>query len=98
VLLDRSWYNRAGVERVMGFCTPQEYLEFMRQSPELERMITRSDTLLIKFWLSISQNEQFHRLQARQQDPLKQWKISELIWLHSTSGTIILKPKIHLGL
>ncbi len=78
VLLDRSWYNRAGVERVMGFCTPQEYLEFMRQCPELERMITRSDTRLIKFWFSISRNEQFRRLQARQQDPLKQWKISEI--------------------
>lgn len=78
VLLDRSWYNRAGVERVMGFCSPQEYLEFMRQCPELERMITRSGTKLIKLWFSISRNEQFRRLQARQQDPLKQWKISEI--------------------
>ncbi|MFK5914300.1 MAG: polyphosphate kinase 2 [Woeseiaceae bacterium] len=78
VLLDRSWYNRAGVERVMGFCTPQEYLEFMRQCPELERMITRSDTKLIKFWFSISRNEQFRRLHARQNDPLKQWKISDI--------------------
>ena len=78
VLLDRSWYNRAGVERVMGFCTPQEYLEFMRQCPELERMIARSGIKLIKFWFSISRNEQFRRLHARQNDPLKQWKISDI--------------------
>lgn len=78
VLLDRSWYNRAGVERVMGFCTPQEYLEFMRQAPEMERMITRSGTHLIKFWFSISRNEQFRRLHSRQHDPLKQWKISDI--------------------
>lgn len=78
VLLDRSWYNRAGVERVMGFCTPQEYLEFMRQAPDMERMITRSGIKLIKFWFSISRNEQFRRLTARQQDPLKLWKISDI--------------------
>ncbi|MCW8831187.1 MAG: polyphosphate kinase 2, partial [Gammaproteobacteria bacterium] len=78
VFLDRSWYNRAGVERVMGFCTPKEYLEFMRQCPDLERMITRSGTRLIKFWFSISRNEQFRRLHARQHDPLKQWKISDI--------------------
>jgi polyphosphate kinase 2 len=78
VFLDRSWYNRAGVERVMGFCTPREYLEFMRQCPDLERMITRSGTKLIKFWFSISRNEQFRRLHARQEDPLKQWKISDI--------------------
>jgi polyphosphate kinase 2 (PPK2 family) len=62
----------------MGFCSPQEYLEFMRQAPELERMITRSGTKLIKFWFSISRNEQFRRLRARQTDPLKQWKISNI--------------------
>lgn len=78
VLLDRSWYNRAGVERVMGFCTPQEYLEFMRQAPEVERMITRSGTKLFKFWFSTSRNEQFRRLHSRQHDPLKQWKISDI--------------------
>jgi len=78
VFLDRSWYNRAGVERVMGFCTPQEYLEFMRQCPEFERMIVRSGVRLIKFWFSTSRNEQFRRLQARQHDPLKQWKISDI--------------------
>src|SRR5580692_3733868 len=58
VMFDRSWYNRAGVERVMGFCTPEEYLEFMRQAPEFERMLVRSDTLLIKFWFSVSRSEQ----------------------------------------
>ena len=78
VFLDRSWYNRAGVERVMGFCQPQEYLEFMRQCPEFERMITRSGIKLTKFWFSISRNEQFRRLHARQHDPLKQWKISDI--------------------
>ncbi|MCW9030742.1 MAG: polyphosphate kinase 2, partial [Gammaproteobacteria bacterium] len=78
VFLDRSWYNRAGVERVMGFCTPREYLEFMRECPELERMLTRSGINVIKFWFSISRNEQYRRLHARQTDPLKQWKISEI--------------------
>jgi len=78
VFLDRSWYNRAGVERVMGFCSSQEYLEFMRQSPNFERMITRSGIRLIKFWFSISRSEQLRRLRARQVDPLKQWKISDI--------------------
>ena len=78
VLLDRSWYNRAGVERVMGFCNAQEYLEFMRQCPDLERMISRSGTVLIKLWFSISRNEQYRRLHSRQHDPLKQWKISDI--------------------
>ena len=78
VFFDRSWYNRAGVERVMGFCTPREYLEFMRECPELERMLTRSGINVIKFWFSISRNEQFRRLHARQHDPLKQWKISDI--------------------
>ena len=78
VFLDRSWYNRAGVERVMGFCTPQEYLEFMRQCPEFERMITRSGIKLVKLWFSTSRNEQFRRLHSRQHDPLKQWKISDI--------------------
>lgn len=78
VLLDRSWYNRAGVERVMGFCTPKQYLEFMRQCPDLERMLTRDGLHLTKLWFSISRNEQFRRLRARQSDPLKQWKISDI--------------------
>jgi polyphosphate kinase 2 len=76
VLFDRSWYNRAGVERVMGFCTPAEYLEFMRQCPELERMLARSGILLFKYWFSVSREEQRRRFSARELDPLKQWKLS----------------------
>ncbi len=76
VLFDRSWYNRAGVERVMGFCTGQEYLEFLRQCPELERMLVNSGILLFKFYFSVSQEEQAHRFESRKIDPLKQWKIS----------------------
>lgn len=78
VLFDRSWYNRAGVERVMGFCKPSEYLEFMRQTPELERMLVRSGIRLFKLWFSVSRNEQFRRFQQRQHDPLKQWKLSPI--------------------
>ena len=76
VLFDRSWYNRAGVERVMGFCTPPEYLEFMRQTPEFERMIRRSGVRLFKYWFSVTQEEQRRRFAAREHDPLKQWKLS----------------------
>ena len=75
---DRSWYNRAGVEHVMGFCTPQEYLEFMRQAPELERMLVRSGMLLFKYWFSVSQAVQLERFEARKTDPLKQWKLSPI--------------------
>ena len=78
VLMDRSWYNRAGVERVMGFCKAGEYLEFMRQAPELERMLVRSGIQLFKLWFSVSRNEQFRRFQARRHDPLKQWKLSPI--------------------
>jgi len=78
VLFDRSWYNRAGVERVMGFCQPGEYLEFMRQAPEMERMLVRSGIQLYKLWFSVSRNEQFRRFQGRQHDPLKQWKLSPI--------------------
>lgn len=76
VLFDRSWYNRAGVERVMSFCSPNDYLEFMRQCPEIERMITRTGTLLFKYWFSVTQEEQFNRFSSRENDPLKQWKLS----------------------
>jgi len=76
VLFDRSWYNRAGVERVMGFCKPHQYLEFMRQTPELERMFVRSGIRLFKYWFSITQTEQARRFAQRQNDPLKQWKLS----------------------
>ena len=78
VFFDRSWYNRAGVERVMGFCTGQEYLEFLRQCPELERMLVNSGILLFKFWFSVSQDEQLQRFDSRKTDPLKQWKISPI--------------------
>ena len=78
VLFDRSWYNRAGVERVMGFCNPTEYLEFMRQVPDLERMLTRSGIKLFKYWFSVTQDEQKKRFEARQHDPLKQWKLSPI--------------------
>lgn len=78
VLFDRSWYNRAGVERVMGFCTAAEYLEFIRQAPEFERMLVRSGIRFFKFWFSVSRNEQYRRFQARKTDPLKQWKLSPI--------------------
>jgi len=76
VFFDRSWYNRAGVERVMGFCTSLEFLEFMRQAPELERMLTRTGVRLFKYWFSVTQDEQRRRFAGRQGDPLKQWKLS----------------------
>ncbi len=78
VLYDRSWYNRAGVERVMGFCEPHEYLEFMRQTPELERMLVRSGIRLYKYWFSVTQDEQKRRFDSRATDPLKQWKLSPI--------------------
>ncbi|MCK4860822.1 MAG: polyphosphate kinase 2 [Rhodobacteraceae bacterium] len=78
VFFDRSWYNRAGVERVMGFCTPQDYLEFMRQTPDFERMITRSGVHLFKYWFSVTQEEQRRRFESREHDPLKQWKLSPI--------------------
>jgi len=78
VFYDRSWYNRAGVERVMGFCTPNEYLEFMRQTPEFERMLVRSGIRLYKYWFSVTQKEQLRRFQSRETDPLKRWKLSPI--------------------
>jgi polyphosphate kinase 2 len=78
VFFDRSWYNRAGVERVMGFCTPNDYLEFMRQCPDLERMLVRSGIRLFKFWFSVTKEEQLRRFQSRENDPLKQWKLSPI--------------------
>ena len=78
VFYDRSWYNRAGVERVMGFCTPSEYLEFMRQAPELERMLVRSGIRLHKYWFSVTREEQRARFLARETDPLKMWKLSPI--------------------
>jgi polyphosphate kinase 2 len=78
VLFDRSWYNRAGVERVMGFCTPSDYLEFMRQCPEVEQMLVRSGIVLVKFWFSVSRDVQRQRFNDREKDPLKQWKLSPI--------------------
>ncbi len=76
VLFDRSWYNRAGVEKVMGFCSDAEYKEFMRQAPEFERNLVRSGVHLIKFWFSVSRDEQRRRFKERETHPLKQWKLS----------------------
>ncbi|KAB1657285.1 polyphosphate kinase 2 [Pseudoclavibacter chungangensis] len=76
VLFDRSWYNRAGVERVMGYCTPTEYLEFTRSAPEFERMLVHSGITIVKFWFSVGREEQFRRFAARRDDPVRQWKLS----------------------
>ena len=78
VLFDRSWYNRAGVERVMGYCTEEEYQEFLRSCPEFERMLVRSGIILIKYWFSVSDEEQERRFQARLDDPTKRWKLSPM--------------------
>jgi polyphosphate kinase len=78
VLFDRSWYNRAGVERVMGFCTDEEYREFLRSCPEFERMLIRSGIILIKYWFSVSDAEQERRFQRRLEDPTRRWKLSPM--------------------
>lgn len=78
VFLDRSWYNRAGVERVMGFCQDDEYLEFLRQTPQLERMLVNSGLHLFKYWFSVSRHEQLRRFHSRTHDPLKHWKLSQI--------------------
>ena len=78
VLFDRSWYNRAGVERVMGFCTDKEYEGFLRACPTFERMLIRSDTILIKYWFSVSDEEQLKRFKARLAEPHKRWKLSPM--------------------
>jgi polyphosphate kinase 2 len=78
VLFDRSWYNRAGVERVMGFCSDEEYEEFVRSCPEFERMLVRSGVMIVKYWFSVSDEEQERRFQARIDDPTKRWKLSPM--------------------
>ena len=78
VLFDRSWYNRAGVERVMGFCTDEEYTEFLRSCPEFERMLVRSGIILLKYWFSVNDEEQERRFQVRMQDPKRRWKLSDM--------------------
>ncbi|MBB5847616.1 polyphosphate kinase 2 (PPK2 family) [Micrococcus endophyticus] len=76
MMFDRSWYNRAGVERVMGCCSPQQYLEFMRETPNLERMLVNSGIHIIKFRFSVSQREQLNRYASRETDPVRRWKLS----------------------
>jgi polyphosphate kinase len=78
VMFDRSWYNRAGVERVMGFCRPDECMEFLREAPEFERMLARDGITLVKFWFSVSRSEQLRRFVERQLDPVKRWKLSPI--------------------
>jgi polyphosphate kinase 2 len=77
VLMDRSWYNRAGVEHVMGYCTPQQYREFLRQVPTLERMLVEDGITVIKYWFSVSDDVQEQRFRSRQKDPMRRWKLSE---------------------
>ncbi len=97
VLFDRSWYNRAGVERVMGFCSEEEYTEFLRSCPEFERMLVRSGIQLIKYWFSVSDEEQERRFQGRIANPIKRWKLSPMdlesrrLWLdYSRCGSAAL--------
>jgi len=109
VCFDRSWYNRAGVEYVMGFCTEQEYREFLRSCPEFERMLVRSGIILIKYWFSVSDEEQERRFQKRIEDPIRRWKISEMdlsrtplgagrsakwTWNRAVIGSTTPRPKI----
>src|SRR6185437_15906425 len=103
VLFDRSWYNRAGVEHVMGFCTPAEYEEFFRSVPEFERMLVRSGMHLIKYWFSISDEEQHLRFLGRIHDPLKQWKLSPMDlesrrrWEEYTKAKEIMLDRTHIA-
>jgi polyphosphate kinase 2 len=102
VLFDRSWYNRAGVERVMGFCTEDEYQEFFRSVPEFEKMLTRSGVQIIKYWFSISDEEQEFRFSCRNHDPLKQWKLSPMDlearkrWEDYTKAKEVMLRKTHI--
>ncbi|MCB1141740.1 MAG: polyphosphate kinase 2 [Leptospiraceae bacterium] len=102
VLFDRSWYNRAGVEKVMGFCTKEEYKEFLNTVPEFERMITRSGIHLVKYWFSISDEEQEFRFNCRINDPLKRWKLSpmdlesRIRWEQYTKAKEVMFAKTHI--
>jgi polyphosphate kinase 2 len=102
VLFDRSWYNRAGVERVMGFCTDDEYEEFFRSVPEFERMLVRSGIRLIKYWFSITDEEQHMRFLGRIHDPLKQWKLSPMdlesrrLWEEYTKAKETMLDRTHI--
>jgi len=103
VLFDRSWYNRAGVEKVMGFCTEAEYEEFFRSVPEFERMLVRSGIQLVKYWFSITDEEQHLRFLARIHDPLKQWKLSPMdlesrrLWEDYTKAKEIMLERTHIA-
>src|ERR1700704_1064361 len=103
VLFDRSWYNRAGVERVMGFCTEEQYQEFFHSVPEFERMLVRSGISLLKYWFSISDEEQQFRFLMRIHDPLKQWKLSPMDvesrarWEHYTKAKEEMLHKTHIA-
>ncbi len=103
VLFDRSWYNRAGVERVMGFCTDEQYEEFFRSAPEFERMLVRSGIQLIKYWFSITDAEQEFRFQCRINDPMKQWKLSPMDvesrrrWEDYTKAKEIMLERTHIA-
>ena len=94
VLFDRSWHNRAGVEHVMGFCTDREYLEFMQSCPEFERMLARSGITLIKYWFSVSDEEQERRFQDRMDKPTKRWKLSPMDLSRASIGRIIRGPRM----
>jgi len=102
VLFDRSWYNRAGVEKVMGFCTDEEYEEFFRSVPEFEKMLLRSGIILIKYWFSITDNEQHLRFMSRIHDPLKQWKLSPMdlesrrLWEQYTKAKEVMLERTHI--
>ena len=102
VLFDRSWYNRAGVERVMGFCTDDEYEEFFRSVPEFEKMLVRSGIQVIKYWFSITDEEQHSRFLARIYDPLKQWKLSPMDlesrrrWKECTRAKEVMLERTHI--
>ena len=102
VLFDRSWYNRAGVEKVMGFCSEVEYEEFFRSVPEFEKMLIRSGIILIKYWFSITDDEQYKRFQMRIHDPLKQWKLSPMdmesrrLWEDYTKAKEIMLDRTHI--
>ncbi|WP_043287675.1 polyphosphate kinase 2 [Paraburkholderia oxyphila] len=102
VLFDRSWYNRAGVERVMNFCTDEEYEEFFRSVPEFEKMLVRSGIQIVKYWFSITDDEQEMRFQSRIEDPLKQWKLSPMDlesrrrWEHYTHVKEVMLQRSHI--
>ncbi len=93
VYFDRSWYNRAGVERVMGFCTEDEYWDFLRSVPQFEEMLIRSGITIIKYWFSVSDEEQEKRFQDRIDDPTKRWKLSDMDLEARTVGWITPRPK-----